>query len=184
MDNRKLNNNGFTLVELLAIIVVLAVIMLMAVQAVIPTLNKARMQSFALEAQTAIEATQTYLMNNSLLGSSDVSFPTTTTPVCVTIKSLVDAGLFEAKNAGNYVGGIEVTKSGNNYLYKVYLTNGKYYIDGGGVKDGANVSLEVDDGVNGDVIGGDKTGEWSKTATSANSSCTTVLGISASASTT
>ena len=49
MENIK-NERGFTLIELLAVIVVLAIVLLMGAMAVIPRMNDARKQVFAIEA--------------------------------------------------------------------------------------------------------------------------------------
>jgi type IV pilus assembly protein PilA len=42
----KLNNNGFTLVELLAVIVVLAIIMIIAIPTILDSLDNAKRKSF------------------------------------------------------------------------------------------------------------------------------------------
>lgn len=52
----KNNKKGFTLVELLAVIVILAVIILIAVTAVIPRMNKAKKNSFKDEALAFLRA--------------------------------------------------------------------------------------------------------------------------------
>ena len=52
----KKNVSGFTLIELLAVIVVLAIVILMASMAIIPRMNEARKQVFAMEANEAINA--------------------------------------------------------------------------------------------------------------------------------
>lgn len=51
--------NGFTLVELLAVIVVLAIIMIIAIPSVLDTMNQARKQSFALYVDKVVTAVQT-----------------------------------------------------------------------------------------------------------------------------
>ena len=67
---KRLNRKGFTLVELLAVIVVLAVIMLLAVNAVIPQMNKARRNAFVTEAQTFIGGAETYILNKQMGGQA------------------------------------------------------------------------------------------------------------------
>ena len=47
MKNRHLDNKGFTLVELLAVIVILAIIMIIAIPAVLDTLNSSKKKTFA-----------------------------------------------------------------------------------------------------------------------------------------
>lgn len=118
------NTNGFTLVELLAVIVVLAIVMVIAVNAVMPTLQDSRKNTFAIEVNGAIEAAQTYYMNGGATGDPNRVFPTSvSTTRCVTIKQLVDAGLSEL-DPTLYSGLVSVKKkseSSNIYLYKVWL---------------------------------------------------------------
>ncbi len=125
MKNIK-NEHGFTLIELLAVIVVLAIVLLMGAMAVIPRMTEARKQTFALEANTAIQGAQQYLMGNELKSKSDANkvFPTSTNgTVCVTIGELRTSGTIDFEDT--YVGKIIVTKtSDNTYTYKISMTNG------------------------------------------------------------
>lgn len=140
MNNIK-NKQGFTLVELLAVIVVLAIVMLIAVQAVLPAMSESRKNIFSIEANGAIESAQTYFMNNSLGGSGDKLPVNEGTVKCVTVKQLIDAGVSDLSTSNNE-GVVLVAKKGNNYLYTVYLTkksdglmvngygnNGNYNVD-------------------------------------------------------
>ncbi len=61
--------NGFTLVELLAVIVVLALIMIIAIPAVLDTMNKSRRQLFVEYAEKVLIAAQTQYVTDSSLGS-------------------------------------------------------------------------------------------------------------------
>ena len=54
--------NGFTLVELLAVIVVLAIIMIIAIPSVLDVMNNARKQSFVLYVDKVVTAVQTQYM--------------------------------------------------------------------------------------------------------------------------
>ena len=56
---KKLNKKGFTLVELLAVIVILSVLMLIALPSVINIMNKARDDAFKDEALSFISAAET-----------------------------------------------------------------------------------------------------------------------------
>lgn len=121
MKNNMKDLRGFTLIELLAVIVVLAIIMLIAVNAVLPQMAKARRSSFAIEANGAIDAAQSYYMSQNLVGGNGL--PTTEGGVaCVTIKELYDAGQTELNPENGYKGKVVVKKQGNIYLYRVYLT--------------------------------------------------------------
>ena len=52
---RRLNRKGFTLVELLAVIVILAIVVGITLVTVLPTLKKSRYEAFELTAQTAAD---------------------------------------------------------------------------------------------------------------------------------
>jgi len=52
---RKLNRKGFTLVELLAVIVILAIVVGITLVTVLPTLKSSRQEAFELTAQTAAD---------------------------------------------------------------------------------------------------------------------------------
>ncbi len=52
---KKLNRKGFTLVELLAVIVILAIVVGIALTTVLPTLKKSRQNAFDLTANTAAD---------------------------------------------------------------------------------------------------------------------------------
>ena len=52
---KRLNRKGFTLVELLAVIVILAIVVGITLVTVLPTLKKSRQEAFKLTAQTAAD---------------------------------------------------------------------------------------------------------------------------------
>lgn len=61
--------NGFTLVELLAVIVVLAIIMIIAIPSVLDVMNSARKSSFVLYVDKVVTAVQTQYMYDANGGS-------------------------------------------------------------------------------------------------------------------
>ena len=135
------DKHGFTLVELLAVIVVLAIVMLVAVQSVLPQMEKARRQTMALDAQTAIEAANTYFMNKSLSDPTK-GFPASTGEPngrCVSIDTLKNEGYFSTK--GTYAGSVLVYKVDNNYLFKVWLQKDQLMILGAGSNGTENVQI-------------------------------------------
>lgn len=141
------NERGFTLIELLAVIVVLAIVMLMGAMAVIPRMNDARKQAFALEANTAIQGAQQYLMSNELKASGSATvFPTSAgTPVCVTIEELINDGTIDFDS--NYKGYVLIEKKEANksvYLYQITMTNGTIAVYQKGVTSGTNVDITSD----------------------------------------
>ena len=109
-------NKGFTLVELLAVIVVLALIMIIAVPAIMNVMEDARKQSFYIYANNVYQkAINKYVddMNSATRGKLD----------CSTYKLPTD---LDISNSGDYIGWVKVqriaTSSGNN-SYKATISN-------------------------------------------------------------
>ncbi len=96
---KKLNKKGFTLVELLAVIVVLALIMILTVPTVLDQMNSARQSSFLLYAGKMIEAAQAKYESQMLLGVPDD---------CFELSSLNDSA------SNQYKGKITVTVPANS----------------------------------------------------------------------
>lgn len=125
MNNIK-NTRGFTLVELLAVIVVLAIVMVIAVNAIMPQMAEARKNVFAIEVNGAIESAQTYFTNNNLKGKGDTLPVSSTVVKCVTIKTLYEEGVSEL-NPQKYIGRVVVklaSEGSKNYVYAATLQNG------------------------------------------------------------
>jgi len=122
---KKLNKNGFTLVELLAVIVVLAVIMLLAVNAVLPQMNKARKNAFVTEAQTFIDAAGTYYQSAMLTGESGF----TSAGGCVNVSALIGPYV-EKENKDDYSGyvTIAIDPDTNEASYEIKLANKQFYL--------------------------------------------------------
>lgn len=151
-DNTK-NLRGFTLVELLAVIVVLAIVMLIAVQAVLPQMERARRQSFAIEANGAIDAAQTYFMSSSL--TNGTGFPSSNGNIaCVTIEQLYDGGYTELDKTG-YSGKVVVQKRNNIYIYYVFLEKDKTWMVNGAGTDIAEFNGQYNGQVNKDITEND-----------------------------
>ena len=113
------NKKGFTLVELLAVIVILAVIILIAVNAVLPQMRKARENSFVDEAINFAKAAETAYVSDSLKGEQKE---------CYTIDEL--KGQYVAKNDAKYKGKVHINVDENdNITKKIYITDGNsFYI--------------------------------------------------------
>ena len=116
---KNLNKKGFTLVELLSVIVILSVIVLIATNAVVPMADSAKKQVLAMEANTLVKAAQTLYVQNSSSSSA-----------CYTYDELMNSGLIE-KDDDSYRGSISIEVDGNGkYTYKIWLSNGQYMING------------------------------------------------------
>ena len=109
----KLNKKGFTLVELLAVIVVLAVIMVIAIPTVIDSMNSAKKSSFAMYGQKMLNAAMSKVQGDALDGKS-------AQPV-YKFKELV-------ASSGQYKGYVSYDSSTNTYT--VYFYNTDYMAKG------------------------------------------------------
>jgi type IV pilus assembly protein PilA len=127
MKNRKnYKKNGFTLVELLAVIVVLAIIMLIGVNSVLPMIENTRKDAFASTANQAVEAVRTKFLNDQLSDPKVAS-----TGKCYNIKDLITDGYLTKVKTDQYNEGTVVVSKidANHYKYTVSLhdnSNGYY----------------------------------------------------------
>lgn len=109
---KKLNRKGFTLVELLAVIVILAIVVGITLVTVLPTLKKSRQEAFELTAQTAADFVEKQYQL-SLLG----------TGVSGATLVITDFGTSTSKHT---IGDAEYAAAG---LKKENYTSGTWYID-------------------------------------------------------
>ena len=73
---KRLNRKGFTLVELLAVIVILAIVVGITLVTVLPTLKKSRQEAFNLTAQTVADYLEKQYQLTLIGESTDITFPT------------------------------------------------------------------------------------------------------------
>lgn len=117
------NKKGFTLVELLAVIVILAVVMLIGITAIGPLMANSRKSALRNDGLDLITAAKTAYQAEAL--KSDPQFNSTES-VCMPFTWLKAQGYTEEKD--KYDGSVLVTYDGNGqYSYKYWLTNGVYY---------------------------------------------------------
>ena len=114
----KLNKKGFTLVELLAVIVVLAVIMVIAIPTVIDSMNSAKKSSFAMYGQKMLNAAMSKVQGDALNG--------------VGAKAVYKFSELVA-SSGQYKGYVSYTSSTNTYT--VYFYNTDYMAKGASYDD-------------------------------------------------
>ena len=78
-----MNRKGFTLVELLASLVILAIIMLIAVPSTINVLDRTKKQKYIADAKKMITLAETYIR-----GNQDISYPEENQIVVINLSNL------------------------------------------------------------------------------------------------
>ena len=138
----KNNRKGFTLVELLAVIVILAILMVSAGAGVMATMNNSKVNTFKNELLTAIDGAQNMYSELSMSTSDSNKFIKSNTGdtgtgkatyagMCVTLSGLVNNGYLD-KDLGNYGGVIliEVPYDGGATKYTIWAHNSTYGVNG------------------------------------------------------
>lgn len=116
---KNMSRKGFTLVELLSVIVILSVVVLIATNAVIPMMSSAKKQVLATEANTILGAAKTMYANEGATGTK-----------CYSYQDVLNSKLI-TKSDDNYTGSFYIESNGDNtYNIKVWLSNGTNLIDG------------------------------------------------------
>lgn len=115
---KKLNKNGFTLVELLAVIVILAVVILVAVNNVIPQMNKAKAGAFKTEALSFLDGAEQYYTSQQMTGGS---FPETG----VSIKELVTGKYVKSADVDKYEGCIKYDAGTDKFQIRLWSNSYK-----------------------------------------------------------
>ncbi len=130
----KKTNKGFTLVELLAVIVILAIIMIIAIPAVLQTMQSARQKTFKEYVTKVYTAAQnSYLSDTTLSGSGGghaISNLTVGTRKCTGYDVATGLGL---SSVGSYTGAVLVcpgTDTTEKINILVRLQDGNYHTDG------------------------------------------------------
>ena len=151
----KLNRNGFTLVELLAVIVILAVLALVAMPNVTRLMNDSRKNAFITEVENFVTYAQTSYTNSQINGTINNSADESLVPgqkfnekmydyYCVSYAKLVSGGFIQKSNGDNYKGIFEIYMPTDGASSKtiIYMSNGSYQINGLSINKLANKSYE------------------------------------------
>ena len=116
---KKLNKKGFTLVELLAVIVILALLMVVATRTIGNSLTSAKLNAMQTEARKLFSKTYEEVKSNVMLGNLD---QTTTTYSYGTLNA---AGNKLTGTDGDYSFTISIDTTGDGSITALCITNGK-----------------------------------------------------------
>lgn len=135
------NKKGFTLVELLAVIVILAVVMLIGITAMGPIMANSRKSALKSDGIDLMNAAKTAYQAEAL--KTDPEFNSTQS-VCMSLEWLKKEGYTENKQ--DYKGSVLVTYDGaGQYSYKYWLSNGVYYYLAADSKTGYETAADYKD---------------------------------------
>ncbi len=146
--NKVLNNRkGFTLVELLAVIVVLAIIILVAMPNVMSAMEKARRNTFYTEATEICKIVQNAYNTDILEGNI-----TGGTGKCYSLKDLNTSGVMD-KNLKDYSGSVQILYNGDVATTKIWISNKSYqYVGADCTKLGKKIDEAVAGGADSDKL--------------------------------
>jgi type IV pilus assembly protein PilA len=119
-DTRK----GFTLVELLAVIVILAIIMIIAIPAVLSTMEQARQKTFSEYVTKVHNAANNFYLKNRSFDETQVGTQLTVTGGTCYVYTLAQIGM---TSTGDYTGDAAVCQIGTNTKVLVRLTDKNYH---------------------------------------------------------
>ena len=119
------SKKGFTLVELLAVIVILAVVMLMAVTAVGPLMTKSRKGALGSEGLELVNAAKTAFQTEQMGSGGKIK---ANSSVCFDLEWLKTNQYFEKGSAEGYKGSVFVKydSTTSSYTYSFWIDNGTY----------------------------------------------------------
>lgn len=131
------NKKGFTLVELLAVIVVLAIIMIIAIPSVLTAMDNAKKNSFKIFAQRAIQRAMEERQSAEMVGG--------------TLKSCYALTDLKLEGGGKYTGSVKYIPASGTIpaKYVAYIADGTYYSKGKTINELANLNNILESGQTG-----------------------------------
>lgn len=136
------NKKGFTLVELLAVIVILAVLVLLAVPSVLKMMDGAKENAFEIEAENIINGAKLKyaddLLDSSLPTAITVTITSDVTGYCYALSDLSD---YVDKTFGSNVGSVLIDATNNSYY--IWYADGTNSVTASTTNKGGNISADA-----------------------------------------
>ena len=132
MPKYKNNKKGFTLVELLAVVIILIIIMTIAITTVNKQMEKTRKNAFVADVNIFIKAAQQKYSSDrsNHAAGEDLFHNAIEGKVCYSIDQQL-IGKYAEKTSESYTGSVEVCYGEEcEYAIKVWATDGEHYVDG------------------------------------------------------
>ncbi len=135
--------NGFTLVELLAVIVILAVLVLLAVPSVLKMMDGAKENAFNIEAENIIDGAKLKYSDDLLEGTLPSSTTTTISSVSVTGYCYDITGLTEYidKSFTGKIGSVLIDATNNNYY--IWYADGSHSVTASSTIKGGSIDADA-----------------------------------------
>ncbi len=119
--------NGFTLVELLAVIVILAVVMLVGITVIGPIMARSQKGTLGSEGLEIINAAQLAFQTEQLTAGSAIK---NNSDVCFDLQWLKENNYFSKGKDEGYYGSVLVDYNDGAYTYSFWITNKTYTYKG------------------------------------------------------
>ena len=113
------NNKGLTLVELLAVLIVLSLIVMIVVPSVTRNLKLSKIQMCELQLDSLISASKNWLTDQIDIDYDNLFSGDQFLGTSVNGKTLLDDGYVSELDADYYDVKINISKDGNNYIYEI-----------------------------------------------------------------
>lgn len=122
-----MKNRGFTLVELLAVIVILAIILAVAIPTISVLIEKSRLEGYKTNEKMLLKASKIYLASNSNLYPADLNYAS-----IIKLDDLITLGYLNVKDvkdgSTSCQGYVSIVKMNDvDYLYNPYIKCGTNY---------------------------------------------------------
>ncbi len=132
---KKNNKKGFTLIEIMSVIVLVAILFIIFTPLIVGIIKKSQLKSFKTEILNLVQDVEKTYTSKSASSNKDIIRVTVNDKsyfyLCMTLEDLVNQGYSNKKLDNGYGGYIQSWVAENNEVINfVNVTNGRYYLQG------------------------------------------------------